>query len=76
LEHTIRERAQDFLAVEDAREYAIEVFWEKTLSPDDVARLMDTRGGRILGGGYQDWIDSDELGDFLQDLEQEGYTAE
>jgi hypothetical protein len=76
LEHTIRERAQDFLAVEDAREYAIDVFWEESLSLNDVARLVDARGGRMLGDGYQDWIDSDELGDFLQDLEQEGYTAE
>jgi hypothetical protein len=76
LERTIRDRNQDFSAIEDAREYAIDVFWEESLSLDDVARLMDARGSRILGGGYQDWVDEEEVDNFMQGIENEGYTAE
>jgi hypothetical protein len=76
LEHTIRVRAQDFLAVDNAREYAIDRFWEEVLTPADVTRLMDARGGRILGGGYQHWVDDEEVCTFLQALEQEVFGME
>jgi hypothetical protein len=71
LGQAVREREWDLSAIEDAREYAVEMFWEKTLSLADVTKLMDARGCRIFGGGYQSWVDADEVCTFMQGLEQE-----
>jgi hypothetical protein len=71
LAHTIRMCEKDFSAIEDEREYAIEMFWEKTLSPADVAASLEARGSRIFGGGYQNWVDDDEVHAFLRDLEED-----
>jgi hypothetical protein len=71
LEQAVRAREWDFSTIEEAREYAIDRFWDKALSASDLAKLMDERGCRIFGGGYQHWVDDDEVCTFLQGLEQE-----
>lgn len=71
LGQAVRERDWDLSAIEDAREYAIDMFWEKTLSLADVTKLTEARGCRIFGGGYQSWVDDDEVCTFMQGLEQE-----
>jgi hypothetical protein len=36
--------------------------------PDENNCLSDLRRGRLVGGVYQDWVDADEIDDFMRQL--------
>jgi hypothetical protein len=43
---------------------------------EDVSMWLNAFHSQHFGGGYQDWVDIDELDDFMQHLEQEDLAME
>jgi hypothetical protein len=60
-------QAVDHIDLHDSLDYTIERFW-MLADPDENNSLNDLRRGILVGGAYQDWIDADELDDFMNDL--------
>jgi hypothetical protein len=57
----------DHIDLHHSLDYTVERFW-MLADPDVNNSLNDLRRGILVGGAYQDWIDADELDDFMNDL--------
>jgi hypothetical protein len=57
----------DYIDLHDSLDYTVERFW-MLADPDLNNCLSDLRRGKLVGGAYQDWVDVDELDEFMGQL--------
>jgi hypothetical protein len=57
----------DHIDLHESMDYTVERLW-MLADPDVNNSLNDLRRGILVGGAYQDWIDADELDDFMRQL--------
>jgi hypothetical protein len=76
LEKTIRLRGGELAEVWSSLQSALELFWQHAPTALTEIGLDLLRQRKIVGGGVQDWVDDEELADFMASLRHVSESAD
>lgn len=68
LERTVRCRVDDFQDIAESLSCMMDILWLRHVEEEDVKLFISLRGNRLVGGGFQDWVDEESLSEFLESL--------
>jgi hypothetical protein len=68
LERAVRCRVDDFPDIAGSLSCLMEMLWLRHIEEENVKVFMSLRGSRLVGGGFQDWVDEEGLSEFLESL--------